>query len=139
MNLKVHVSFEKLNTLDSIEEGLYKATQSFLFKGVLNSMYLSEVTEELSKSAAYMIIREDTILLHARPSSHVKEPFVAYLYTEKPVLYHQKNLKHFFVFGAKDNQAHLNLLSSLVRYISKSDTYDKESLYRHFNPEEDSA
>ncbi len=131
MGKKIRFSFEKVPTLDTIEEGLYKATKELLLAGVFSSMYLKDITEELSQSGAYMLVSKDTVLLHARPSKNVKESFVAYLYTDKPVTYYQKPIQHIFVFGGVDASNHQALLSLVARYISSHETYDEDSLHQY--------
>lgn len=131
MGGKIRFSYEKVDRLDTIESGLYKATKELLFAGVFNSMYLKDVTEELSRSGAYMLVNKDTVLLHARPSKNVKEAFVAYLYTEEPITYYQKAVQHIFVFGGKDTQDHQALLSLIARYIASNASYDEDSLHHY--------
>jgi len=127
---KIRFSYVKENALESFEEGLYKATNTLLTEGVFESFYLKEIVDVIHKHGPYMAITEDTLVLHAQRYEYIKEPFIAYLYSEKSVQFFGKSIHHMFVFGAKDEKNHLNILSTLSHFITElkeSNTLNSET------------
>ncbi len=104
---------------------------------VLSSAYLKEIIEQVHASGPYMAITRDTVFMHARPHEGVKQPFVAFLYTEEPIGYFGRQIKHYFVFGAKDDSTHQKLLSHVSRFVTamKEDPslIDEEAFVKWFN------
>ncbi len=130
--MNVRYAFERVNALNSIEDAIFKATSTLMLSGVFSSMYLIDVLQEMTQSGAYMHITEHTMLCHARPNEHVKEPFVAYLHVSKPIMYEQDPINHIFVIGASSNAMHMQLLSRVSHYISTHERYDALSLAETF-------
>ncbi len=118
MDVKIRFSFSKVKKLYSWEQGLYKATQEFLQTGVMSSLYLKDVVDEIHKSGRYMVITKDTAILHAQSYATIKEPFICYLYSQQSVHFFGKHIHHIFVFGAKNPENHQWLLSTLSYFIT---------------------
>jgi len=137
VNERVRLRFVRTKRLNSWEEGLYKATAELLQLDVLKSSYLKEIIEQVHASGPYMAITRDTVFMHARPHEGVKQPFVAFLHTEEPVAYFGRQIRHYFVFGAKDDHTHQQLLSYVSRFVTamKEDPalIEEEAFVKWFN------
>ncbi len=115
-NLRLHS--EHVERIDSWEEGLYKATAPLLQANVLTSMYLKEIVEEVHRSGETLALGKEVVYFHARPHEGVNENFIACVHTEEPVRYFNQPIRHLFVFGAKSDAEHREILSLTSRYVS---------------------
>ncbi len=140
MDERIRLHFQEVDELETWEEGLYKATAELLQMGVLTSIYLKEIIEQIHQSGPYMAITKETLFLHARPHEGVKKPFIAFLRTERSVDYFGKGIKNCFVFGATDDKTHQKLLSLVSRFVTamveNPSLIDGEAFLRWFRAEE---
>ncbi len=140
MDERIRLHFQKVDELETWEEGLYKATAELLQMGVLTSMYLKEIIEQIHRSGPYMAITKEPLFLHARPHEGVRKPFIAFLRSKRPIDYFGKDIKNCFVFGATNDKTHQNLLSLVSRYVSamveNPSLIDGEAFLKWFRTEE---
>ncbi len=138
-DIRLHA--EIVERLDSWEEGLYKSVSPLLQVGVLTSMYLKEIVEQIHKSGPELALTKDTVFLHARPHEGVEIPFIAFLHTEEPVQYFGRPIHNYFVFGAKDDDTHRKILARISQFVSlmrdDSSLIDEARFIRWFKTHED--
>ncbi|MGL4382674.1 MAG: PTS sugar transporter subunit IIA [Bacilli bacterium] len=108
----------KVNTW---QEAIYVGGQLLIEKGLIKKGYLDDIVSAMNELGPYAVIAPGIALAHARPSSDVLEDCIALITLQEGVNFNHKTndpVDIVFVFGAKSNNAHLDVIQELAIIIS---------------------
>jgi mannitol/fructose-specific phosphotransferase system IIA component (Ntr-type) len=132
----IYYSYKVEKALSNWEEALYIAAKDALHDKVISALYLKDVVDTVSELKSLLVINNDTVLLHARPSEYVRKDFLAYLEIKESVPFFDKSINHVFLFGAQTQGDHVKLLKWITRFTMEAATdktlYTCKSLKDYF-------
>lgn len=139
----MYFSYKEYDRVENWEEALYKAASDALHSKVINALYLKEVVDVVEQAKTMLVINDDTVLLHAEPSEHVRKDCLCYLKLDESVGFFNKQVKHVFLFGARTADYHLKLLKWITKFTMEASTsknlYNREIFHGYFSKAFDSA
>lgn len=128
------MSHHTVETVENWETALYKVASDALYAKAIGALYLKEVVDTVQTAQAMLVLNDDTILFHARPSEAVRQSTISYLHVAQGVGYFNKTLRHVFLFAAQTDHHHLIMLKHLTRLVFEQTT--NPSLYEPDNMRE---
>lgn len=128
MSNRLFIAHQTVETIENWETALYQVASEALRAKALGALYLKEVVDTVQTAQAMLVLNDDTILFHARPSESVRQATISYLHVKNGVPYFNKTLHHVFLFAAQTDQEHLDMLKVLSRLVFEQTT--NHTLYR---------
>lgn len=109
------------------EEAIDLVAAPVLEAGKITPAYVEAVKENVRTNGAYIVLRDEFALPHARPSEAVQEMAMSILILKTPVGVGDEALpvKVMVFLAATDSQSHLDALAGLVNIISEDDVFEK--------------
>ncbi|WP_154911459.1 PTS sugar transporter subunit IIA [Klebsiella michiganensis] len=104
---------------NNFEEAIRKALQPFLEADVVTEKYVETILKIYEETGPYIVITENIALPHA-----AKDVAIGFMRLKTPVTSgHRTNdpVKYLFSLSAKNNQAHIELLSELANLLGNPD------------------
>ena len=93
-------------------------------KGIVEDRYKDAIINNFKELGPYMVIAPGIVLSHARPEGGVNETGISILTLEEPLNFgNEQNdpVKLVVTLAAKDNENHLELLSSLMEMFMNTE------------------
>ncbi len=109
---------------NNFEEAIRKALQPFLEADVVIEKYVETILKIYEETGPYIVITENIALPHATVESGAKDVAIGFMRLKTPVTSgHRTNdpVKYLFSLSAKNNQAHIELLSELANLLGNPD------------------
>lgn len=110
---------------NNFEEAIRKALQPFLEADVVTEKYVETILKIYEETGPYIVITENIALPHATVESGAKDVAIGFMRLKNPVTSgHRTNndpVKYLFPLSAKNNQAHIELLSELANLLGNPD------------------
>ena len=109
---------------NNFEEARRKALQPFLEADVVTEKYVETILKIYEETGPYIVITENIALPHATVESGAKDVAIGFMRLKTPVTSgHRTNdpVKYLFSLSAKNNQAHIELLSELANLLGNPD------------------
>ena len=106
---------------NNFEEAIRKA---FLEADVVTEKYVETILKIYEETGPYIVITENIALPHATVESGAKDVAIGFMRLKTPVTSgHRTNdpVKYLFSLSAKNNQAHIELLSELANLLGNPD------------------
>lgn len=82
-------------------------------KGYIEPGFIQSVKDTVKEFGSYMVLLDDIAFFHGRPESGVRQTAMSLVLLREPVYLEDKRIKAAFVFGAVDNDSHLDLMREL--------------------------
>ncbi|MCM3281833.1 PTS sugar transporter subunit IIA [Exiguobacterium sp. MER 193] len=108
------------------EEAVRLAARPLLETKRIEPGYVDAVIENIHANGAYMVLRDDFALPHARPSEQVNELSMSLLVLRESIPFSNEEVPvNVIVFlAAVDTDSHLHALSELIELLSDNPTFD---------------
>ncbi|QKS69793.1 PTS sugar transporter subunit IIA [Paenalkalicoccus suaedae] len=93
----------------------------------IDATYVAAIKENIHKNGAYIVLREEFALPHARPGEGVNELSMSLTILREPVGFASTEtpVRVMVLLAAVDSSSHLNALAELVELISDEDSFAK--------------
>ncbi len=97
--------------------------QPFLEADVVTEKYVETILKIYEETGPYIVITENIALPHATVESGAKDVAIGFMRLKTPVTSGHRTdpVKYLFPLSAKNNQAHIELLSELANLLGNPD------------------
>ena len=110
------------------KDAIYKATQPMIDGGKVTECYVADIIKGKEELGPYFVLTEHVALPHARPECGALESAIGIVTLKTPVEFGSEAndpVKYLFPLSAKDSDAHLSALQSLVELLADPDFFDQ--------------
>ena len=110
------------------KDAIYKATQPMVDGGKVTEGYVADILKGKEELGPYFVLTEHVALPHARPECGALESAIGIVTLKTPVEFGSEAndpVKYLFPLAAKDSDAHLSALQSLVELLADPDFFDQ--------------
>lgn len=114
----------RVDSVDSWEEGIRLAARPLLEKGVIEETYIEAMIESVNKNGPYIVLKDYFALPHAKAGEGVNEVGMALLTLKEPVDLAGNPVKVLLVLAAVDSSAHLEALSEVSELLMDDESYE---------------
>lgn len=113
------------DSLESWEEAVREGAKPLLDADKIEERYVDAMINSVSEHGAYMVLADNFALMHARPEDGVKDTSMAIMLSKNTLEMAGKDVKLFLILAAKDNESHLEGLSSITEILSNEGTLEE--------------
>ncbi len=110
------------------EDAVRKGARPLVDCGKVTAGYVDDIVRGVHELGPYIVITEHVALPHARPESGALETAIGVVRLARPVEFGSADndpVKYLFPLAAKDNNAHIGALQSLVELLSDPDFFER--------------
>ena len=110
------------------KEAIYKATKPMVDAQLVTEGYVEDIIRGKEELGPYFVLTEHVALPHARPECGALESGIGIVTLKTPVEFGSEAndpVKYLFPLAAKDSDAHLSALQSLVELLGDPDFFDQ--------------
>jgi len=93
-------------------------------KKLVEPEYLQSVKDTVKQYGSYMVLIDDVAFLHGRPEAGVHKVCMTLVLLKNPITLIDKSVKAAFMFGAIDNDSHINILQELAELLNDDEFSD---------------
>lgn len=108
------------------EDAIRKGAQPLVDNKKVTPAYVDDIVKGVNELGPYIVITEHVALPHARPESGALESAIGIVTLKEPVEFGSADndpVKFMFPLAAKDSDAHIGALQSLVELLSDPDFF----------------
>lgn len=104
-----------LHHADSWKDAIKQAAQPLLEKAIINENYIAAMIKNVEDNGPYIVIMPDVAMPHSRSEDGAFQTAVSILKLEEGIQFPQEKEVHLIIaLAARDNDAHMQLLSDMV-------------------------
>ena len=110
------------------KDAIYRATPPMVDGGKVTEGYVADIIRGKEELGPYFVLTEHVALPHARPECGALESAIGIVTLKTPVEFGSEAndpVKYLFPLAAKDSDAHLSALQSLVELLADPDFFDQ--------------
>lgn len=110
------------------KDAIYKATAPMVESGVVTEGYVEDIIKGKEELGPYFVLTEHVALPHARPECGALQSAIGIVTLKNPVEFGSEAndpVKYLFPLAAKDSDAHLSALQSLVELLADPDFFNQ--------------
>lgn len=93
-------------------------------QGFVEPQFIQSIKDTVAEFGGYMVLLDDIAFFHGRPEAGVKQIAMSLVLLRDPVYLEDKRIKAAFVFGAVDNNSHLDLMGELSGFFQDEEFMD---------------
>lgn len=105
------------------EDAIRIGSAQLIVEEKISEKYVDQMIDNIKELGPYIVIAPSIALAHSRPSEYVYQDCISVTLFNKPEIFNHKEndpVRLLFVFAAKENNSHINLIKDISALLDNS-------------------